>query len=259
MSAPRSGVPAPAGPSRWLAVRSGFVDRVVALVLLPVLAPVVGVLAWRVHRHDGSPVLIGLDRVGRGGITFRMWKLRSMRVEGADGLAGGAVITATDDDRITPIGRRLRAWRLDELPQVVNVLRGEMALVGPRPETPSLVDLDDPRWEAVLRARPGITGPTQLVVERWEAATLAAGEQDDRYRTRILPVKLAVDRWYVEGASLRTDLRTAWSMVQRFALGRDETTIQADARRAVPEVAVVPVGAIEAIGPTGAGPSPATS
>jgi lipopolysaccharide/colanic/teichoic acid biosynthesis glycosyltransferase len=215
-------------------------DRVAAAVLLPVVGPLIAVLAWRVRRHDGPPALIALDRVGRHGTSFRMWKLRSMRVDQPDHRASGAVITSVGDDRITEVGRWLRRWRLDELPQLLNVLRGEMALVGPRPETPELVDLDDPRWSAVLAVRPGITGVTQLVVERWEGEVLQEGSQESSYRDLILPVKLAVDRWYVERGSPVLDLGIAWSMVQRFALGRPETRAERTARARVPEVAVVP-------------------
>jgi lipopolysaccharide/colanic/teichoic acid biosynthesis glycosyltransferase len=223
-------------------LRSLLVDRLVALVLAPLLAPVVAVLGWRVRRHDGGPPLIGLDRIGRDGRTFSMWKLRSMRADGPGGTAGGSTITATGDDRITPIGATMRRWRLDELPQVWNVLRGDMAVLGPRPETPSMVDLDDPRWRAVLAAKPGITGPTQLLVERWEAETLAQGSAADDYRDVVLPVKLAVDRWYVERGTPVTDVQVVCSMLQRFVLGRDQTWVERAVRREVPEAARVPVG-----------------
>jgi len=234
--------PAPTreGRSRWLALRVVIVDRLVALALLPILGPVMAVLAWLVRREDGPPSFIALDRVGEGGRTFRMWKLRSMSAGGAGGSAGGAVITSVTDDRITSIGRHLRRWRLDELPQLANVLRGDMGLLGPRPETPTLVDRTDPMWDAVLAVRPGITGPTQLVVERWEAASLDEGSQEDRYRDTILPVKLAVDRWYVEQASPVLDLAVAWSMVQRFVLGRSETLVERMVRARVPAARKVP-------------------
>jgi lipopolysaccharide/colanic/teichoic acid biosynthesis glycosyltransferase len=222
-----------------LRARTSVIDRLVALVLLPVLGPVIAYLAWRVRRDDGPPSLIGLDRVGAGGASFRMWKLRTMRVAAAGGTAGGAAITSSDDQRITALGHRLRRHRLDELPQVVNVLRGDMGLLGPRPETPSLVDADDPRWDAVLAIRPGVTGPTQLVVEQWEAATLAEGGHEDRYRTDVLPVKLAVDRWYVERCTPWIDLLVGWSMVQRFVLGRSETAVERLVRKQVPETAVI--------------------
>ncbi|MCU1370370.1 MAG: sugar transferase [Ilumatobacteraceae bacterium] len=236
-----SGRPSP-GPSSWIRVRSLLLDRLVALVLLPVLAPIIAVLGWRVRRGDGGPPLIGLDRSGRGGGTFAMWKLRSMRADDPSGAARGSTITATDDDRITPVGAMMRRWRLDELPQVWNVLRGDMAVFGPRPETPAMVDLDDERWQAVLAAKPGITGPTQLLVERWEATTLAQGSAAEAYRAVILPVKLAVDRWYVEQGTPVTDVQVVCSMLQRFVLGREETWVERTVRRDVPEAAQVPVG-----------------
>ncbi len=232
------------GPTRWLRVRTVLLDRVVAVALLPLLGPLLAYLAWRVRRDDGPPSVIGLERVGASGVPFVMWKLRTMRVAGAGGSAGGAAITSSDDRRITPLGARFRRWRLDELPQVANVLRGDMGLLGPRPETPSLVDLDDPRWQVVLAARPGITGPTQLVAERWEAAVLDEGGHVDRYRTDVLPVKLAVDRWYVEGATPWVDVVVAWSMVQRFILGRSSTAVERLVRAQVPEVAVVPAAGV---------------
>jgi len=231
----------PASASRWLRFRTAVIDRLVALVLAPILAPAIAVLGWKVKQGDGGPSLIGLPRIGTAGRPFAMWKLRSMRAERSDGAATGAVVTAADDDRITPIGATMRRWRLDELPQVWNVLRGDMGLLGPRPETPSMVDVDDPRWRAVCAVRPGISGPTQLVVEQWEAAVMDAESAADRYRDEILPVKLAIDRWYVEHATPATDVQVVCSMVERFALGRDETWIERVVRSQVPEAGAVPV------------------
>jgi len=170
-----------------------------------------------------------------------MWKVRSMRTSEHRGHAGGAVITSSDDDRITRVGATLRRWRLDELPQVWNVLRGDMGLLGPRPETPSLVDLADPRWVEVLAVRPGITGPTQLVIEQWEAAALTSGGQERHYTEHILPVKLAIDAWYVQHATPATDLLVVWSMVQRFVLGQAETSIERVVRSEVAKAAAVPM------------------
>ncbi len=231
----------PSRPTAWLRFRVAVLDRVAAVVLLPVLGPAIGVLAAWVHRREGRPMFVGLDRVGAGGRIFRMWKIRSMSAARDDGSAGGSVITASTDRRVTATGELLRRWRLDELPQVLNVLRGDMGLLGPRPETPSLVASGDPEWEAVLAVRPGVAGPTQLLVDRWEASVLAEGDAEDRYREDVLPVKLAADRWYVEHASPAIDLRVLWSMVQRFGLGRDRTTVEAVLRAAVPEAAAVPV------------------
>jgi lipopolysaccharide/colanic/teichoic acid biosynthesis glycosyltransferase len=227
-------------PSSWLRARTSVIDRLVAAVLLVVLSPAIAVLARRVRAEDGGPGFVALDRSGRGGRTFAMWKLRSMRAEDPSGRATGAAITATGDDRITQVGASLRRWRLDELPQLWNVVRGDMGLLGPRPETPTLVDLADARWTAVLSIQPGITGPTQLVVERWESEVLEAGTQVDVYASAILPVKLAIDEWYVRSASPWIDLRVAWSMVERFALGREDTSLGRLVRRRVPEAAEVP-------------------
>lgn len=217
------------------------IDRIAAVALLPVLGPVVAVLVAWVLLREGRPALVALDRVGAEGQTFRMWKLRTMTVAGPGGSAGGSVITASSDHRVTATGRVLRRWRLDELPQLFNVIRGEMALLGPRPETPSLVDRRDPQWRAVLAIAPGVAGPTQLLVDRWEATVLAEGDAEVSYREVVLPVKLAADRWYVGGATPGRDLLVLWSMTQRFVLGRERTTIEAVLRAAVPEAAAVPL------------------
>lgn len=235
--------PVPSGtsrPSRWLMVRSCYLDRILGAILMPVLGPIVLALMCIVRRGDGSPAVVGLPRTGAGGGRFRMWKLRTMRVAAADGSAGGAVITLPTDIRVTLMGRRLRRLRLDELPQLANVVMGDMALLGPRPETPSLVDPEDPMWQAVLAVRPGITGPTQLVVEAWEAEALKVGDPEERYRHEILPIKLAIDRWYVERASPSLDLVIVWSMVERFVLGRSKTSVERRARAEVPESAAIP-------------------
>jgi lipopolysaccharide/colanic/teichoic acid biosynthesis glycosyltransferase len=125
-------------------------DRVLAVILGVVLSPVVVVLAAVVRRHDPGPGLIRLARVGRNGQPFRQWKPRTMRMD--EGVASGQAITSAADPRVTPFGRRLRRYRLDEFPQLLNVVTGQMALVGPRPETPSYVDLGDSLWQEVLQA-----------------------------------------------------------------------------------------------------------
>lgn len=204
--------------TRWLRIRL-VVDRFVAALLLVPAAPVIAVLAAVIRRSDGQRGLVALERIGRHGVPFRMWKLRTMRVERDDGSAGGAALTSGDDDRITPIGRKLRRARIDELPQLWNVVRGEMALIGPRPEAPDYVD-DNDAWRAVLETSPAIIGPTQLLVHQWEAQTLRTANGDDVYRRTILPVKLDIDRWYVENASPRVDGVIILELLRGFAFGR---------------------------------------
>ena len=191
-------------------------DRLIAALLLLFAAPVIAVLAVLVRRQDGGAAFVRLTRVGRNGRRFTMLKLRSMRVGGAEGRAGGSPITAAGDGRITPLGGVLRRYRLDELPQLLNVLRGDMALIGPRPETPEFVDVTDPIWTEVLHATPGIAGPTQLLVHQWEERELVGDDGGGAYTTLVLPAKLQCDRWYVRSASPSTDalvlLGTVWQI-----------------------------------------------
>lgn len=228
--------PAGPGPSPWLRGRVAVLDRVVAAVAAVALSPVVAVVAAVVRARDGSPVLVRLTRVGRHRRPFPMLKVRTMTTGTAGAQAAGAPLTAGGDLRITSVGRWLRRHRLDELPQLANVVRGDMALVGARPEDPGLVD-DDPLWDEVLAVPPAITGPTQLVVHAWEEEVMSGpGDHVARYRATVLPVKLAIDRWYVTQASPRIDVVVAWSMVERFVLHRPRTRIDALVRGAVPIV-----------------------
>lgn len=223
----------------WVRWRAGTLDRALAVLAGIVLSPVAAAIAAAIRVFDGPPVVISIPRSGRDGVVFGMWKFRTMRAAGPSGLAGGGAITAVGDDRITPIGHRLRSFRLDELPQLVNVAGGQMALIGPRPETPGLVD-DSPEWRAVLAGPPGITGPTQLLVHEWEASVLDGDQPEVRYQAEVLPVKLAVDRWYLEHAGPWVDALVAWSMVERFVGRRAETTIERRIRRQLPAAAAVP-------------------
>lgn len=221
--------------SRYLRVRL-VLDRLVAAVVLVVLSPVIAILGWLIHRHDGGPALIAVERVGRRGTTMRMWKLRSMRAETSDGRATGVSLTSGDDDRITPIGRRIRAAHLDELPQLVNVARGEMALLGPRPEAPEFVDLSDPGWRAVLEVPPGIAGPTQLAVGDWERDIITAAPDGSAYEEHVVPVKVAIDRWYVRRASPLIDLLVVTGLAQHL-LGRSPEPLLRRVHDGVPEAA----------------------
>jgi lipopolysaccharide/colanic/teichoic acid biosynthesis glycosyltransferase len=150
---------------------------------------------------DAGPLLYRATRVGEGGREIQVFKLRTMVTD-----LGGSPLTQRDDPRITRVGRFLRRHKLDELPQLWNVVRGEMTLVGPRPEDPSFIDWSDPLHQAVFTARPGITGLAQLAYAREEE--LHVGDSAlDLYRDQILPRKLRLDRWYLEHRGLRLDAR----------------------------------------------------
>lgn len=214
------------------------VDRLIAAVALLFAAPLVAILGWLVHRGDGGPAFITVERIGRHGRPIRMWKLRSMRAETTDGRATGVNLTRSDDDRITPIGRRLRTAHLDELPQLYNVVRGEMSILGPRPEAPDFVDLSDPGWQAVLDAPPGIAGPTQIAVGDWERNIITAAPDGSAYERDVVPVKVAIDRWYIEHASPAVDILVVVGLIQRMA-GATAGPLLRRIRSGVPDAAAV--------------------
>jgi lipopolysaccharide/colanic/teichoic acid biosynthesis glycosyltransferase len=181
--------------------RQRVFDVVVVIVLL-VPALLVGLLvALAVLIDSPGPVLYRSRRIGRDGIPFWMLKFRTMRH-----LAGGPLISSRTDVRFTPVGRFLALTRLDELPQLWNVLRGQMRLVGPRPELEEFVEEQRASYERILTVPPGLTGPTQLVFAD-EGALLAAVEDRERvYRSEILPGKVRLDLEYVESNNLLRDL-----------------------------------------------------
>ena len=162
-----------------------------------------------------------------------------MRADGERGTARGPAITTADDNRVTLLGRHMRRWRLDELPQVFNVVTGQMALLGPRPEAPSYVDMDDPRWQRVLAARPGIVGPTQVLVADWETDVVARSGEPDAYRSVVLPLKLAVDLWYLRNASPRVDVMVCATLLRRFAGSVDHTALFNRVITEVPEASLL--------------------
>lgn len=170
---------------------------------LLLLAPLLAVLALRIRRDSPGPVFFRQERVGRGGRTFRIHKLRTMRTD-----ADGPSLTVGADPRVTRVGAGLRRARLDELPQLIDVLRGDMSLVGPRPELPEFVALyPAPLRERVLAVRPGIVDPASLAF-RDEAALLAAAADPRRaYVEQVLPEKLRLSAEYIDRATLWTDLR----------------------------------------------------
>jgi lipopolysaccharide/colanic/teichoic acid biosynthesis glycosyltransferase len=169
---------------------------------LVISLPLLLVLAIMVKLDSAGPVLFTPARVGRDGRPFRLLKFRSMFVDSDKGSA----ITSGGDARVTRIGRIIRPLRLDELPQLVNVLRGDMSLVGPRPEAPSIVERYTAEQREVLTVRPGITGPTQLE-SLDEAARLPADVEPTEYYVRhLLPEKLARDLHYVRTRTFAGDL-----------------------------------------------------
>jgi len=179
-------------------------DLTLAALALIVLAPVLlGAALW-VRLDSAGPVMFRQERVGRYGKVFRIHKLRTMHVGAA---AQGPAISTRDDPRVTRSGRWLRAYRIDELPQLLDVLVGHMSLVGPRPEVPRFVGLYPPALrEQVLSVRPGITDPAALEFAN-EAEVLTADEDaEQRYIADVLPRKLLRQAEYVRRATLVSDV-----------------------------------------------------
>lgn len=170
---------------------------------LVMTSPILLAAAIAVKLSSPGPAFYRGPRVGKDGREFLILKLRTMR-PGAD--RQGPAVTAADDPRITAVGRVLRRTKLDELPQLINVLRGEMSLVGPRPEDPKYVALYTPEQRRVLSVRPGITGPTALTFVD-EEELLRGADAQAVYLAEVMPQKLAVDLEYVDRASLGGDLR----------------------------------------------------
>jgi lipopolysaccharide/colanic/teichoic acid biosynthesis glycosyltransferase/nucleoside-diphosphate-sugar epimerase len=191
-------------------------DVVVAAVGLAVTWPVFLVVAALIKLDSSGPVFFRQQRIGKGGVPFRIFKFRTM-VDNAYAL--GPKLTQKRDPRITRVGLLLRWLKLDELPQLLNVLVGEMSLVGPRPEDPHFVALYTPEQRAVLGVRPGLVGPSQIM-GRDELDLYPEGVDTEQYYVQhILPPKLATDLDYVRRASLLHDLRLLVAGVTATVLG----------------------------------------
>jgi len=189
-----------------------------------VAAPIVVVSALLVRLDSRGPVFYRGWRTGLGGRPFRIYKLRTME---ADADTAGPEITRANDQRVTRIGRMLRRTKIDELPQLFNVLTGHMSLVGPRPEHPNYVRLYTPEQRRVLEVKPGMTSLASILYA--DEQDLLVGENAEKtYVDVVMPEKLEIDRRYVEGQSLRTDfvilLRTARLMLTRSLLPRRRPT-----------------------------------
>lgn len=188
-----------------------LLDYTVAGVGLVLLAPLLLVLALVIRLGSPGPVFYRGERVGLGGITFRILKFRTMVVEAEK---SGGSSTPEDDPRITRVGHMLRRWKLDEAPQLINVVRGEMSLVGPRPQVRWAVDLYTPEERRLLSVRPGITDWASVRF-RNEAEILRGSDDPDRlYLEKIAPEKIRLGLWYVDNQTFLEDLRIIFATLR---------------------------------------------
>jgi lipopolysaccharide/colanic/teichoic acid biosynthesis glycosyltransferase len=197
-------------------------DIAIAMPALLMAAPLLLFVAAAVAVADGRPVFYLGARVGQHGRLFHLFKFRTMTVaERAP--AQGASVTVWDDPRVTRLGRLLRRLKLDELPQLLNVLRGDMSLVGPRPEDPEYVAFYTEEQRRILDVKPGVTGVAAL--RYWDEAEWLKGDDwETVYREQLVPAKIALELEYARRRTLWSDLgviaRTAFGLLHHRAGGR---------------------------------------
>lgn len=177
-------------------------DVVCSALGLLVLGPVLLVCALLVGLTSPGGVLFRQERMGKDGKPFIIYKFRSMRQDNA-----GLKITASGDSRITPVGKMLRKTKLDELPQLWNVLKGDMSFVGPRPEVREYTDLYDKEQRQMLLVRPGITGPASIRFRNENELLDASDDPNRTYIEEVMPQKIALDLEYIPRASVIYDIR----------------------------------------------------
>ena len=186
-------------------------DRLVAFVGLIILSPVMLVVAILILVKMGGPVLFKQQRVGKKGKLFSMFKFRTMTDN-----HGGSSVSVAGESRITPLGAQLRKYKLDELPELWNVLIGDMSFVGPRPDVPGYADQLQGDDREVLQLRPGITGPATLKY-RNEEELLATVDNPQEYNDNVIfPDKVRINRYYLHHYSFGMDLK----MILATVLGR---------------------------------------
>ncbi len=185
-------------------------DLVFSLIGLVALSPLMLVIAHMIREDTPGPVFYRGTRAGRGGKPFQMLKFRTMVIN-ADKIGGPS--TSEDDPRLTKIGRRLRRYKLDELPQLINVLKGQMSFVGPRPEVLSEVEKYTPEERTLLSVRPGITDWASITFNNEGEVLKGSADPHQAYLEKIRPEKVRLGMEYVRKRSLRIDLQILFQTV----------------------------------------------
>ena len=202
---------------RELYLRYGkrYFDLSVSIVSLVILLPVFLLVAVAIKLDDGGPVFFFQERVGRNFSTFKVVKFRTMTT---DPKVAGPLVTSENDKRITKVGKILRKLKIDELPQIFNVLRGEMSIVGPRPEVPKYVKLFEKEYRKLLTVRPGMTGYASVVFRNEEQILSRYTEPETAYVTEILPKKIKLELIYVSRVSFIFDIKIfLWTFLKVIA------------------------------------------
>jgi lipopolysaccharide/colanic/teichoic acid biosynthesis glycosyltransferase len=192
------------------------IEIALSLIGLLILSPLLLLAIIGIALSSPGPIFFKQERVGRGGRSFFLIKFRSMTVSNS-----GSQVTAKGDSRITGIGKVLRKTKIDELPELWNVIKGDLSLVGPRPEVPRYVNLENPLWKKVLQVRPGITDPVTLKLRNEEELMAQVQEDPEKFYLEVLqPIKL---RGYVDYLAKRSwweDVKVLWKSVMAVVLPR---------------------------------------
>lgn len=188
-------------PGRGVLFRKRVFDIVCSLCGLVVCSPLLAGIALMIGLTSTGGILFCQERVGRNGKPFTIYKFRTMRANSA-----GLKVTASGDCRITPVGRVLRKTKLDELPQLFNVLKGDMSLVGPRPEVREYTELYDETQRQVFLVRPGITGVASIYYRNENELLSSSTDPNRTYIEEIMPEKLRLDLLYIPRAGVAYDL-----------------------------------------------------
>lgn len=186
-------------------------DLIISIILLIILLPLLFLISVAVYIESGRPVLYKQERVGKNWKSFKILKFRTM-VNGAETL--GPIVTCKDDKRLTHIGKLLRKYKLDELPQLINVIKGDMSLVGPRPEVPHFANLFSREYTDILKIKPGISDFASIEFNE-EAELLDQNKNvEEIYKTKILPQKINLCYQYLTQKSLVTDFKIIFATVR---------------------------------------------
>ena len=181
-----------------------FLDIIVSLLSLVILSPLFLIVSILIKLEDGGPVFFMQERVGKDFKKFKVIKFRTMVV---DAPKRGLAITKKSDSRVTKVGKILRKYKLDEMPQIINVLKGDMSVVGPRSDVEKYVDMFIEDFREVLKVRPGMAGYTIIKFRNEEEILEKYDNLEEGYIKEVLPQKLALDKEYVKNISLWNDIK----------------------------------------------------
>ena len=192
-------------------------DLIIVCVVIPIVLPLIAVIALSIKATSSGPLFFRQDRVGRQEKLFKVYKFRTM-VDRAEDM--GTSVTTRDDSRVTPLGKIFRRMKLDELPQVINVFKGDMSLVGPRPDVPEIVRNYTPDMKEIFKIRPGITSEATLHLRDEEDILAKVDDPDTFYENVLVPLKVKLAMEHVNRKSFSFDLRVLFKTLWMLILGR---------------------------------------